>query len=61
MNKDKLKEFIGFWFKWRDGDLLTFEKGSDKMTKKKKPRIITIKKILDKFLNSWYLFLLICN
>ena len=45
MNKNKLKEFIGFCFKWRDGDLLTFEKGSDKMTKKKKPRIITIKKI----------------
>ena len=45
MNKDKLTEFIGFCFKWRDGDLLTFEKGSDKMTYKKKPQIMAIKKI----------------
>ena len=39
MNKDKLAEFIVFCFKWRDGDLLTFEKGSDKMNNKKKLRL----------------------
>ena len=52
MNKDKLTEFIGFCFKWRDGDLLTFEKGSDKMNNKKNLRL-SKKKFGGKPLNSW--------
>ena len=45
MNKDKLTESIGFCFKWREGDLLTFEEGSAKMANKRKPQIMTTKTI----------------
>ena len=45
MNKDKLTESLGFCFKWREGDLLTFEEGSAKKANKRKPPIMTTKTI----------------
>ena len=45
MKKDKLTESSGFCFKWREGDLLKFEKGSAKMANKRTPRIMTTKTV----------------